>query len=195
MIVESSNPAHSIADSAACREAFEALELLVVIDVTMTETARLAHYMLPAANQFEKCEATFFNLEFPHNTFSTSAPAVRAVGGHPARTGDLGPADARARGGHRGGAAATAGGRREGTGRLPSGVLRRGGGTNLRLNKTLPFVLYETLGPTLPEGPRRCGRAVGTGAEGADDLPRRCNGPVTPTATRCSPRSSTAGPG
>ena len=59
MIVESSNPAHSIADSAACRAAFGSLELMVVVDVAMTETARLAHYVLPAANQFEKCEATF----------------------------------------------------------------------------------------------------------------------------------------
>ena len=25
--------------------------------------------MLPASSQFGKCEATFFNLEFPHNTF------------------------------------------------------------------------------------------------------------------------------
>src|SRR6202044_429880 len=40
MIVESSNPAHSLANSAACREAFRALELMVVVDVAMTETAR-----------------------------------------------------------------------------------------------------------------------------------------------------------
>jgi formate dehydrogenase len=74
MIVESSNPAHSIVDSAACRAAFEALELLVVIDVAMTEAARLAHYVLPGATQFEKPEATFFNLEFPHNTFQLRHP-------------------------------------------------------------------------------------------------------------------------
>ncbi len=43
MIVESSNPAHSIADSTAVGEALRALELLVVVDVAMTETARLAH--------------------------------------------------------------------------------------------------------------------------------------------------------
>ena len=35
----------------------------------MTETARLAHYVLPAASQFEKPEATFFNFEFPANYF------------------------------------------------------------------------------------------------------------------------------
>lgn len=69
MIVESSNPAHSVADSDAVRRALAELDLLVVIDVAMTETARLAHYVLPAATQFEKVEATFFNLEFPHNTF------------------------------------------------------------------------------------------------------------------------------
>ncbi|MGC7354174.1 molybdopterin-dependent oxidoreductase, partial [Mycobacteroides abscessus subsp. abscessus] len=69
MIVESSNPAHSVAASARVRAALQELELLVVIDVAMTETARLADYVLPAATQFEKAEATFFNLEFPHNTF------------------------------------------------------------------------------------------------------------------------------
>ena len=81
MIVESSNPAHSIADSAACREAFRSLELMVVIDVAMTETARLAHYVLPAASQFEKPEATFFNLEFPHNTFHLRHPLLEPLPG------------------------------------------------------------------------------------------------------------------
>ena len=81
MIVESSNPAHSVADSAACREAFESLELMVVIDVAMTETARLAHYVLPAASQFEKPEATFFNLEFPHNTFHLRHPLLEPLPG------------------------------------------------------------------------------------------------------------------
>jgi anaerobic selenocysteine-containing dehydrogenase len=69
LIVESGNPAHSLADSARMREAIAALELVVVIDVAFTETARLAHYVLPVASQFEKAEATFFNFEFPHNYF------------------------------------------------------------------------------------------------------------------------------
>ena len=81
MVVESSNPAHSLADSAACRAAFESLELLVVIDVAMTETARLAHYVLPAASQFEKPEATFFNLEFPHNDFHLRHPLFEPLPG------------------------------------------------------------------------------------------------------------------
>ena len=97
MIVESSNPAHSLADSARCREAFESLELMVVIDVAMTETARLAHYVLPAASQYEKPEATFFNLEFPHNTFHLRHPLLEPLPGHAARARDLGAAGARAR--------------------------------------------------------------------------------------------------
>jgi anaerobic selenocysteine-containing dehydrogenase len=46
----------------------------VVIDVAMTETARLAHYVLPAASQFEKWEATGFNLDFPDNYFHLRKP-------------------------------------------------------------------------------------------------------------------------
>jgi anaerobic selenocysteine-containing dehydrogenase len=69
MLVESGNPAHSLADSVRMREALAALELVVVIDVAFTETARLAHYVLPVASQFEKAEATFFNFEFPNNYF------------------------------------------------------------------------------------------------------------------------------
>ena len=151
MIVESSNPAHSLADSNACREAFRSLELMVVIDVAMTETARLAHYVLPAASQYEKPEATFFNLEFPHNTFHLRhrllepldgtlpepeiwARLVRAL--HVVDDAELEPlrhAAAQSRD-----AFALA---------FFSAV-----GANPALNKVLPFVLYETLGPTLPEG-------------------------------------------
>ena len=69
MLVESANPAHSVADSARLREALGSLDLVVVIDVAFTETARLAHYVLPVASQFEKAEATFFNFEFPENYF------------------------------------------------------------------------------------------------------------------------------
>ncbi len=108
MIVESSNPAHSLADSAACRAAFESLELMVVIDVAMTETARLANYVLPAASQYEKPEATFFNLEFPHNIFHLRHPLLEPLDGHAARARDLGPADACARRDRRRRAAAAA---------------------------------------------------------------------------------------
>ena len=151
MIVESSNPAHSIADSAACREAFESLELLVVIDVAMTETARLAHYVLPAASQFEKPECTFFNLEFPHNDFQLRHPLfdplpgtlpeyeiwarlIREIGF--VSDDDLRPLRK-----------AAAEGREAYTAAFFAEVA-----SNPALVKALPYVLYETLGPTLPEG-------------------------------------------
>jgi len=72
--VDSCNPLLTYADSAAFEQAFASLELLVVVDVAMTETARLAHYVLPAASQFEKWEATGFNLEFPENYFHLRHP-------------------------------------------------------------------------------------------------------------------------
>src|SRR6185436_457295 len=54
LVVDSANPALSGADTQAYRRAFSRLELLVVIDVALTETARHAHYVLPAASQLEK---------------------------------------------------------------------------------------------------------------------------------------------
>ena len=65
LVVDSANPALSGADTQAYSAAFSKLELLVVIDVALTETARHAHYVLPAASQLEKWETTFFSLEFP----------------------------------------------------------------------------------------------------------------------------------
>jgi len=74
MFIESANPVHSLADSQRMRESLRALECSVVIDVAMTETARQADYVLPASSQFEKAEATFFNLEFPRNGFQLRHP-------------------------------------------------------------------------------------------------------------------------
>ncbi|MEM9593548.1 MAG: molybdopterin-dependent oxidoreductase [Acidobacteriota bacterium] len=76
VVVDSANPILTAADTGAYRTAFDKLDLLVVIDVAMTETARLAHYVLPASSQFEKWEATFFNLEFPANFFHLRKPLV-----------------------------------------------------------------------------------------------------------------------
>jgi len=87
MIVEASNPAHSLADSPRFRAALDALDTVVVIDVAMTETARHADYVLPASTQFEKAEATFFNFEFPDNVFQLRPalmdPPVSASGEGP----------------------------------------------------------------------------------------------------------------
>ncbi len=151
MLVESANPAHSLADSARMRQALQALDTVVVIDVAMTETARLAHYILPAASQFEKWEATFFNLEFPRNVFQLRAPLMDALPGTLAEPEihrrlvralgaltdeDLAPLHAAAAQGR----AAYA----------PAFFAVTG--TKPHLRKLAPIVLYETLGPTLPDG-------------------------------------------
>jgi anaerobic selenocysteine-containing dehydrogenase len=74
ILIESGNPVHSLADSPAMREALDALECVVVIDVAMTETAKKAHYILPAASQYEKVETTFFGGGFPNHTFLLRHP-------------------------------------------------------------------------------------------------------------------------
>ncbi|WP_394826587.1 molybdopterin-dependent oxidoreductase [Pendulispora albinea] len=80
LIVDSSNPVMTGADSQAFERAFSKLELLVVVDVAMTETARLAHYVLPASSQLEKWEMTGFNLEFPEQVFHLRHPLFPAHG-------------------------------------------------------------------------------------------------------------------
>jgi formate dehydrogenase len=151
LLVESGNPAHSLADSQRMRQAIEALDFVVVIDVAMTETARLADYVLPASSQFEKWEATFFTLEFPHNVFHLRAPLLdplpgtlpeaeiharlaRALGVY--GDAELAPLHAAAQQGR----AAFA------------GAFFQALGTNPKLAGVAPVVLYETLGKTLPDG-------------------------------------------
>jgi anaerobic selenocysteine-containing dehydrogenase len=54
LIVTGGNPLVSMPDSNAFREAMKRLDLLVVHDLFMTETAELAHYVLPACTHLEK---------------------------------------------------------------------------------------------------------------------------------------------
>ncbi len=75
MLIESVNPVHSLAESSKFRAAMRAAEFSVVIDVAMTETALQADYVLPAASQYEKAEATFFSFAFPENRFCVR-PAI-----------------------------------------------------------------------------------------------------------------------
>jgi len=81
VIVDSANPLVSGADTDAYERAFDRLELSVTIDVALTETAARSDYVLPAASQFEKGEATFFNLGFPDNTFHFRRPLFAPLPG------------------------------------------------------------------------------------------------------------------
>ena len=151
MFIESSNPVHSLADSQRMRQALRALDVSVVIDVAMTETARQADYVLPASSQFEKAEATFFNVEFPRNGFHLRQPLFAP------RPGTLTEAEIHAR-------------LVESLGELDEGQYRflrraaRWGRTafglafawkasrDKKIARYAPVVLYRTLGETLPTG-------------------------------------------
>jgi formate dehydrogenase len=153
MVIESSNPAHSLADSKRLREALAALELVVVIDVAFTETARHADYVLPAASQFEKWEATFFNLEFPRNMFHLRAPLMDPLPGtlpepeiHARLIRKLGVVDEAELAPLR--AAAEQGRAAFAQAFMAAAV------TNPALSRMASYVLYETLGPTLPNDAR-----------------------------------------
>jgi formate dehydrogenase (coenzyme F420) alpha subunit len=54
LIVTGGNPVVSLPDSKAFKEAMKRLDLLVVLDLFMTETAELAHYVLPGCSHLEK---------------------------------------------------------------------------------------------------------------------------------------------
>jgi anaerobic selenocysteine-containing dehydrogenase len=151
MIVESGNPAHSLADSQRMREALSALDLLVVIDVAMTETARLAHYVLPPPSQFEKYEATFFNFDFPQNVFHLRHPLLEPLPGtlpepeiHARLVEAIGALTAEDLAPLREAAAAGRAAFRE--------ALFAATAANPKLGSLLPVVLYRTLGPTLRDG-------------------------------------------
>jgi anaerobic selenocysteine-containing dehydrogenase len=150
LVVDSANPVVTMADTKAYRKAFARLDLLVVIDVAMTETAEMAHYVLPAPSQFEKWEATFFNLEFPVNAFHLREPLFEPLAG------TLAEPEIYAR-------------LVEEMGALPkefpelSEAARKGRpafarafqtflSTNPELSDYAPVILYRTLGPTLPDG-------------------------------------------
>ncbi|ANM30636.1 dehydrogenase [Acidobacteria bacterium Mor1] len=81
LFVDSGNPLQTAADTHACRRAFKKLDLLVVVDVAMTETAEAADYILPGPTQLEKTEATFFTLSFPTNYFHVRRPVLKAPQG------------------------------------------------------------------------------------------------------------------
>jgi anaerobic selenocysteine-containing dehydrogenase len=151
MLIESGNPAHSLADSPRMREALRALELSVVIDVAMTETARLADYVLPASSQFEKAEATFFNAEFPRNAFHVRRPLFEPLPGtlpeaeiHARLVEALGELSTRDYAPLR---LALRFGRKAFTAAFVAAMA-----ASPKVRKYAGVVLYRTLGPTLPRG-------------------------------------------
>ncbi len=67
--VVAGNPLLSIAGEARLREAFESLELLVAIDLYRSATGELAHYLLPAADMFERADINLTGLGLQHHPY------------------------------------------------------------------------------------------------------------------------------
>ncbi|WP_054032811.1 molybdopterin-containing oxidoreductase family protein [Desulfatitalea tepidiphila] len=75
--VSSCNPLRAYPDTTAYERAFAQLDLLVVNDIVMSETARLAHYVLPCRTFYESWDGTFFPLTFPEVYFQLRRPIVQ----------------------------------------------------------------------------------------------------------------------
>ena len=70
------NPLLTMTNSARLRRAFESLDLLVAIDILPTETASLAHYLLPATTPLERFDLPF---AFPLLMGMQSRPYLQAT--------------------------------------------------------------------------------------------------------------------
>lgn len=79
--VDSSNPFNTVADTQRLEAARARLDLLVAVDVAYTETAAQADYVLPASSQFEKCEYTLFNFDYPVNYVHVRRPLLPPLAG------------------------------------------------------------------------------------------------------------------
>jgi anaerobic selenocysteine-containing dehydrogenase len=80
LIVSGSNPLRSYADTTAYEKAFSRLDLLVTVEVAMTETTVLSHYVLPAKSGYEKWDGTFFQWSFPEYYFHMRPPVAECDG-------------------------------------------------------------------------------------------------------------------
>ena len=80
VIVCASNPLRSYADTTAYEKAFNRLDLLVTIELAMTETARLSDYILPARSGYESWDGTFFTWTWPEIYFQMRRPLIEAEG-------------------------------------------------------------------------------------------------------------------
>jgi anaerobic selenocysteine-containing dehydrogenase len=80
VIVSGANPLRSFADTSAYEEAFKRLELLVTVEIAMTETAVLSHYVLPALSVYESWDMGLLVGGFPKIFVQLRQPVVEPEG-------------------------------------------------------------------------------------------------------------------
>lgn len=151
IVIESSNPVHSLPGAKSMREAIRSLEFSVCVDVAMTETAQTCDYVLPASSTYEKWEATFFPRNFPSNIFHLRKPLLSPTAG------TLTEPEIHAR------LIEAMGLFEEGELDALSDAAKQGlpayrdaffaaMGSNPKVGPMIPYVLYRTLGPELGAG-------------------------------------------
>ena len=159
------------------REALRALDLVVVIDVAMTETARQADYVLPALDRSSRSGRPRSSTRVPAQRLPAPAPAARPLPGtlpepeiHARLVRALGALDRRR--------PRTRCARPPPTGRAAfADAFFDGHGRPSRTSAThgAAVVLYETLGPTLPEGDAAAAAVWGAGPDARHEpTPRPC---------------------
>jgi anaerobic selenocysteine-containing dehydrogenase len=80
VLVSGLNPVRSYADTTAYEEAFKRLDLLVTVELAMTETAALSHYVLPSRSGYESWDGTFFPMTYPDIFFQMRRPIIEPEG-------------------------------------------------------------------------------------------------------------------
>jgi anaerobic selenocysteine-containing dehydrogenase len=78
MILSGGNPANTNPNSKKVAEALSQLDLFVVRDMFLTETAKLAHYILPAASFLERTELHFYG-HYQHISVSRKVLEIEGV--------------------------------------------------------------------------------------------------------------------
>jgi len=88
VLVSGLNPLRSYADTTAYEKAFQRLDLLVTVELAMTETAALSHYVLPSRSGYESWDGTFFPITYPGIFFQMRRPII-VPEGEPLEQGEI----------------------------------------------------------------------------------------------------------
>ncbi len=76
LLVSACNPLRAYPDTQAYEKAFNKLDLLVVNDIVMSESAAMAHYVLPCRTFYESWDTTFFPWTYPEVFMQLRRPIV-----------------------------------------------------------------------------------------------------------------------
>ncbi len=76
LVVVGANPLRSYADTKAYERAFKRLDLLVSVEVAMSETAAMAHYVLPGRTAYESYDTSFYSYNYPEIYAHLRRPVV-----------------------------------------------------------------------------------------------------------------------